>query len=150
MKYTREEVYDHWYNFLLRNSDSNIDFMQLFNIIQEAFFAYYQPLIVRLITGIQRRTFIILKENFRNKYAIFDFEITDGKKKADPQNPEPGQVEFGAKFKFIVGRYDQCALGPMQEHEFEEKNVEVIDFLYEYCNPEFIDIIEKISWEING
>lgn len=140
MKYTKEEIYQHWYNFLKRSSEMGTDCLQLYNLIQNAFLDYYQSITIKHIDGTKKQAFTILEKGAKI-YIYFTHEITDGVKKADPHHPEPGKIEFFIKFKFVTGY-----LGNYQG----EKDIDVVDFLFEYCNPEFIDIIEKISWEIGG
>lgn len=142
-KFSKEQIFVEWKNFLERCMMANLDILKIVDITSEGFVNHYQKVKIKHTTSNNqvKRTFLI-----PNHYAYFSFDFVEGRKRTEVDNfkylsrPE-GTKSFEIDFKFVMGHLD---------NQTKPYNVKVVDFLYHYCNPDFIGILEKISWEING
>ena len=130
-KISKRKVFEEWRNFLERSNNARIDFITLTQQVAKEFQNYFQKAKIKH-TSIKNTsistiyTFII-----KSHYAYFDYDLMTQKEE------ERGQIQF----KFVMGHLD---------NQSRPYDVDVVDFLYHYCNPEFIGILEKISWENSG
>jgi hypothetical protein len=129
-EFTKDEVFEHWKDFLMRIKKHNVSLIM--EKINDGFCDHYQEIIISRHPN--KRTFIFGGGVF---YFYFDYMIE--------QDEDPSQYGFKElwhiRFVFI-------------KHDIRNKNkgeyYDAIEFLYKYCNPEFLAILEKISWETDG
>lgn len=133
-KLSKDEIKDYWKKFIeLMHEETDI--VALCEKVSCAFQEKFQKVKVK---DLYHRTFLI--DDFK-KYAFFNFRIIDMKKLQEPNNENKiGKLRFEVQFRFHVGDLDTS----------QTKEYEVAEFLYEYCNPDCIEILEKISWEAIG
>jgi hypothetical protein len=144
-KFSKPQIFAEWKNFLERCMMAELDILKITDITSKGFIDHYQKVKIKHLSSNDnvKRTFLI-----PNHYAYFSFDFVDGEKRKEVhsltylERPEPSiNKSFEIEFKFVMGHLD---------NQTKPYNVKVVDFLYHYCNPDFIGILEKISWEING
>lgn len=130
--FTKEEVFEHWKHFMLRLQGSNIDITNISKIINDAFCNHFQTINVR--GHEDRRTFIMSP---CKHFWYFDYLI-----EKEERNKENTKVEWQVRFIFTRHNLDY--------YRDEGESFDITEFFYEFCNPEFLGILEKASLELYG
>lgn len=130
-KFTKDEVREHWKNFWIRSKEYKMQLIS--DKINDGFSDQYQETNVPSYYT-NKNTFTFGNGVF---YYYFDYMIE--------QDEDPSQYGFKELWHIKLVFVERDV-----RYKDKGEYYDVVEFLYKYCNPEFLAILEKISWEING
>lgn len=125
----KEEVERHWKNFMSRFRPNTPDVSRIVVAINNGFCDHFCE--INVADHLNKRTFIMTP---CKHFWYFDYMI---------EQPEELKEDNIWHIRFIFMRHNL-------DHKDEGEYFDATEFFYEYCNPEFLAILEKISLEIYG
>lgn len=138
-EFSKEECEMHWKNFMLRFKSRNPSFgnsykrqpnvSHIISAINNGFCEHFHE--INVTDHINHRTFIMVP---CKHFWYFDYII---------EKPDELNEDNIWHIRFVFMRHSL-------DHKDEGEYFDAIEFFYEFCNPDFLAVLEKISLEIYG
>lgn len=129
IEFSKEECEMHWKNFMSRFKGLNFDVSRIIGAINNGFCEHFHE--INVADHQDKRTFIMTP---CKHFWYFDYLI---------EKPEELKADNIWHIRFIFMRHNL-------DYKDEGEYFDATEFFYEYCNPDFLAVLEKISLETYG